>query len=201
MIEAFPLAWPGGYPRTLRRSRAQFKTTFTQSRDGVLKELRLLGATHAVISSNIPLRRDGLPYAGMAEPQDPGIAVYFFWKGKQMVLACDRWDRTMDNLRAIEKAIDSMRGLERWGVSDMLNRAFSGFTALPPPETDTAMKRPWQPWWSVLRCDSSWTLDAIEDAYRRLAKEVHPDQGGSHAQMADLNRAIGEARAAKGKSA
>jgi len=151
-----------------------------------------MGAKLPVISSNLPLRRDGLPYAGQAEPRDPGVAVYFQWKGKSLVLASDRWDRVGDNFRAIEKAIEAMRGLDRWGVSEMLDRAFSGFAALPEPS------RPRSTCWEVLGVDQRDSLDVIETMYRAKTKRAHPDLGGSHDEMARLNRAIEEARAAKG---
>jgi hypothetical protein len=41
-------------------------------------------------------------------------------------------------------------------------------------------------------------LGVVEDMYRRLARERHPDNGGSHDAMAELNRAIEEARKALG---
>jgi hypothetical protein len=34
----------------------------------------------------------------------------------------------------------------------------------------------------------------VEKQYRRLARERHPDQGGSHALMAELNKARVSAR-------
>lgn len=191
MIEAFPLQWPQGYPRTRFPSRARFQASFARARDGILHEIRLLGGTLPIISTNIPLRRDGIPYSGQAEPKDSGVAVYFMWKKAQMVLACDRWDRVTDNLRAIEKAIEAMRGLDRWGVSDMLNRAFAGFTALPAPETG-------KPWWDVLGVHRTADLEWIEGVYRQAMKKAHPDAGGSSARAVELNRAIEEARREKG---
>lgn len=194
MIEAYPLSWPAGYPRSRFPQRAIFKTAFAKTRDQLTHELSLLGATQVVISSNIPLRRDGLPYAGQAQPKDPGIAVYFLWQKEQRVLACDKWDRVEDNLHAIELAVGAIRGLERWGVSDILKRAFQGFTALPGPSAKP-------PWWHVLDCERSAPLETVERVYRTYAKECHPDRNGqgewNGLTMTDLNRAIQEARQEK----
>lgn len=187
MIEAFPLAWPHGWPRTKYPSRSRFEVSFTSARDGLMEQIRLLGGRLPILSSDLELRRDGLPYANQREPADKGVAVYFEWKGQQRVFACDRWDLIKDNIRALEKTIEAIRGIERWGASDMLERAFSGFTALPAPGT----KRSWR---EVLGFPAASTPDSvgIDLAYRSKAKTAHPDAGGSHDLMAELN----EARAA-----
>lgn len=188
MAEAYPLSWPGGHPRTLRtnQKRAQFKATFGAAVQQIINELRLLGASYPVISTNQPLRRDGLPSATRTYIHDHGVAVYFLWDGKQRVLASDKWDRIEDNLRAVAKTIESMRGIERWGVSQAIERSFEGFTALPAPAGPN--------WESLLGVSREWSLDAIEDAYKRLCLQAHPDRGGSHERMSALNDAIAEAR-------
>jgi hypothetical protein len=187
MIEAYPLKWPEGYPRTKFTSKSKFHASFSSARDGIISELRLMGATLPIISSNIALRKDGLPYSGMAQPADKGIAVYFVYKKKQHVLACDRWNKVEDNLRAVELAISAMRGLERWGVSQIMERAFSGFAALPAPEEDG--------WWSVLGVPKNVSLDVAELAYKAKIRYAHPDAGGSAEVAAKINRAIAQARA------
>jgi hypothetical protein len=48
-----------------------------------------------------------------------------------MCFACDRWDSVADNVQAIRKTIEALRGIERWGTGDMVQRAFAGFVALP----------------------------------------------------------------------
>lgn len=99
--EAFPLTWPQGRARTKFRESAVFKASFAKTRDEIVNEVRLLGATGLILSTNIPLRRDGLPYAGTAQPEDPGVAVYFTYKKRQMCFACDRWRKVEDNMRAV----------------------------------------------------------------------------------------------------
>jgi DNA repair protein RadD len=48
-------------------------------------------------------------------------------------------------------------------------------------------------WWSVLGVDQSAGTAEIKGAFRRLAREHHPDAGGSTAAMANINRAYREA--------
>ena len=190
-VEAYPLQWPTGWPRTSSRRSAAFDTRFIDARDGLLNEIRLMGGRQPIISSNVPLRLDGLPRANFTRHPDPGVAVYFALKGEPRVFACDRWTHVEDNLQAVRKTIEALRGIERWGSSEMLNRVFQGFAALPDGPTE-------EPWWVVLGVTKSWGLDAIEKVYRALALERHPDRGGSDEAMARLNWAIAEARKEKG---
>lgn len=48
-----------------------------KARDQLLAELRLLGAKGLVVSTNVELRLDGLPYSESRHIADPGVAVYF----------------------------------------------------------------------------------------------------------------------------
>lgn len=188
MAERFPLHWPDGWPRAKTPQRSRFDVTFVAARDDLFGEIGRMGGRYIVLSTNVELRRDGLPYASQPEPRDSGVAVYFERKGKQMVFACDRWDRVKDNMRAISKTIEAMRGIERWGASDMLERAFSAFVALPAP----GAKRPWR---DVLGFHGVQmpTKAAIDTAWRERARKAHPDAGGSDAEMAELNAARTEA--------
>jgi hypothetical protein len=191
MAEAFPLAWPAGWPRAKRKTRAPFGVNFAKARDELLRELRLMGARYPLLSTNVSLRRDGLPYANQPEPVDPGVAVYFMWQGKQMTFACDRWDRVRDNVRAVGKTIEALRGIERWGASDMMERAFSAFEALPSPDGVVTLTC-----WQVLDLEPGASEMDIERAYREKAKSAHPDKGGSREEWDQLRAAYDQAKAA-----
>lgn len=198
-IEAFPLCWPSGRPRTdfYRRESARFDTSFARVRDNIVREIELLtntrrgtwGNAGIIISTNIPLRRDGLPLAGQRKPDDVGVAVYFTYKKQQRCFACDRWNAVEDNMQAIAKTIEALRGIARWGTGDMLDAAFTGFAALPAPGAT-------REWWEVLGVARTASLDEVRAAYRRAASAAHPDRGGSHARMADVNRAWQQAQEA-----
>lgn len=191
MTEAYPLQWPAGQPRTpsYQRQSARFDTTQNAAQEHIIAEIKRLGGRDPIISTMIQLRRDGLPYAGQREPDDRGVAVYFSYKGKQMCFACDKWDKIKDNMQAIAKTIEALRGIARWGSGDMMERAFTGFTALPNPERH---------WSEILGVPSNASLDDIEAAYRRKAREAHPDTGGSDQAMARLNGARDRARQERG---
>lgn len=192
-IEAYPLYWPDGWKRTkpLWREPSKFKSTFAVARDELIAEIeRLRGRgrrldTQAVLSTNVALRQDGLPYANQREPDDPGVAVYFQYRGKPMCFACDKYRKVWENLVAIRKTIEAIRGIERWGASDMMERAFSGFVALPGND-----------WRSVLGYDGHGGIDAAEAAYKRLRGQTHPDRpGGSSEAFQRVLRAWNEAQA------
>ena len=195
-MEAYPLQWPDGRPRTKRRQRSRFDTSMAVARDELMNELRLLGARLPVLSTNVALRRDGLPYSNRMEPDDPGAAIYFTYQDRQMCFACDRWDRVRDNVQAIRRTVAALRGISRWGTGDMVNMAFRGFEALPPPGGYSDAGEPThRPWWEVLEVAPDAPTEIAEAAYRTKARKSHPDAGGSAADMAILNDAVKEARA------
>lgn len=187
MAEAFPLQWPEGWPRTTshRRGASRFGKNlgFSQVRE-LQDELRRLGARNVVISSNVPIRLDGLPYASEAKRRydDPGVAVYFTLKGKPLSMARDSYWTPWENMRSLVLAIDAIRSIERHGGATMMERAFSGFAALPSPDVPNH-------WSDILQCRRDATREVVEANFRRLAKDRHPDRGGSADQMAQLNNA------------
>lgn len=151
-----------------------------------------------VISTNLLLRLDGLPRSSQRDPDDPGVAVY--WSDPAMpgnpprCMAIDRYDRVADNLAAVAATLDAMRAIERHGGAAVLERAFTGFTALPAPEVK-------DPWWEVLGWRTRAMLlsagvdrgllqscnpfeaerQLVVDAYRRLRSKHHPDKPGGDA--------------------
>lgn len=170
--QRYPLTWPAGWRRTPGHMRA-FSPFKAQSTDRAMRdlmdELGRLGARKVIVSSNLKLRQDGMPYSQQPRNDDEGIAVYFTRKGVEMVLACDKFVKREANMRAITLTIGAIRGIERWGSSDMMERAFTGFTALPAP---VALS-----WRDVLD-----PMDP-EGSYRRLRSQHHPDRGGNSAEF------------------
>jgi len=183
MVEAYPLYWPEGWKREKYPERSRFKTGFQDARNKLSAEIARMGGSKVVISTNVPLRNDGFPRANAPDPKDAGVAVYFKYKGKDMVFACDKYHYTRENIYAIAMTIDALRGIERWGASDMMERAFAGFQGLPAVAS--------QPWREVLYLNSidCPTRDEIETAYRMLAKKHHPDLGGDRDQFERVTQA------------
>lgn len=198
-IPAYPLQWPAGWKRTPAsgRDRAKFgkasrakagggwengrQLTIAEAVDRVRKQLSMMGIhdDDLVLSTNLVLRLDGLPRSGQAEPADPGVAVY--WTDRYdrsqppTCMAIDCYDRVADNLAAVAATLDAMRAIERHGGAAILERAFSGFTALPGPAAED--------WRDVLD-----PLDP-EYSYKVQRSRHHPDNGGDAAAFARVQRA------------
>jgi len=195
---AYPLTWPAGWPRARTRSEAKFghrggandvfkRVSMPVAIERLQEQLDLLRASEVILSTNVELRLDGLPRAQQPAPTDPGAALYFKLKGRDTALACDRWHRVEDNITALAKHLEAIRGMDRWGVGTV-EQVFTGYQALPAPEQ----------WWQVLKVPESASLEMIETAWKMMARNAHPDAGGSDAQMARINWARDEGRRARG---
>lgn len=200
-IPAYPLHWPAGWERhhaaaraTARFSKQSYRTSsytppggspsrykvkaelsIAEGVERVRSELARMGVADddLVITSNLELRLDGLPRSNQREPADPGIAVYWRDGVETRCMAVDRYDRVADNLAAVAATLDAMRAIERHGGAEILNRAFTGFTALPAPGGTSH-------WRDI--------LDPADPkgSYQRLRALHHPDRGGD----ADEFRAV-----------
>ena len=208
MREPFPLQWPDGWRRTSPEDRkhSRFLLGFSAALRSLIVEFERIGAVNAVITSDLPVRRDGLPYAdGSRRGRDPGIAVWFHLGGQERVWASDRWATPEENLRAIALSIEALRGLERWGVGDVITRAFAGFNALPPGDPPPN-PNPSAPDWRVIfgrdlaeaydsgKCDRDTLMLQIQRRYRDAMRLAHPDVGGHNDDAIVLNLALQAAK-------
>lgn len=199
VIPAYPLQWPAGWGRmeawqrkTSTFSRNKRQLTINDSVTRVREELGRMGISDddLVVSTNLELRMDGWPKSGQREPVDPGATAY--WrdsKGNTRCMAIDRYDRVADNLAAIAATLEAMRAIERHGGASILDRAFTGFTALPGAGATTH-------WRDVLDVPPGATREQIEQAYRRLRSLHHPDRGGDATRFHEIQKAFKEATAA-----
>lgn len=189
--EGFPLTWPIAQRRTRSGEHTNagwiYKQTLAAYRDILIAEFKRLGATKVVISSNVPLRRDGVMSDGAREPDDPGVAVYFERDGLPFVIGCDKYTHVRCNVAGLGKTIEAMRAIERHGSPSLLQHAMSGFKQLAAHEA-------LESWWVVLGIESTATLAEVERAHERLAQQHHPDRGADGARMAAINAARDRAR-------
>lgn len=197
-VSRWPLEWPTNWKRTppnKRERSASFTKTVkvgdlkrqksvsgNETTERLERQIEMIGGEGATLSTNVRLRMDGRPDSRLEDPPDPGAAVYFRFRGKATVLACDRYVRVADNIAALAAHIDALRRIERYGVGT-IEQALAGYKALP---ADTAAN-----WRAVFgfKVDSNPTPDQLDSAYKTAAKIHHPDLGGSDADMSHLNRA------------
>lgn len=175
--DVYPLAWPEGWPRTKQPQSSRFQTTLAQAIKNVEGEVARLGGKGLILSSNM---------AGLsrAQPKDKGVAAYFTLDGESVCIPCDAWTAVEDNVQAIAKTLEAMRGIERWGAKELLKAAFRGFKALPHDPG----ARPWRAVFDFT-AEQPVSKEAITARYRHLASRRHPDAGGSDEAMAELNAA------------
>lgn len=188
MKEAYPLCWPAGYKRSASTIASRFKSTMENAQRFLRLEIQRLGGTELIISTNIPVRNDGLLYADYMRRQldDSGVAIYFRYKKKDISMCADQYRTVWENVYALGKGVEALRGMERWGVSDFLDRVFTGFAALPPSNT-------YRPWWAVLGVSKNADAETVKEAYRTLSKIHHPDKGGNVSTFDEITKAYKEA--------
>lgn len=201
-----PLKWPEGWPRQKATKVAAFATSEMVYRDGApsyrqTKDITMAEAVKRLnyelerlnvspddrmVSTNMRVNLSGLPRGDQGEPGDPGVAVYFQQAGKPMrVLAIDIYGRVRDNIAAIAATLEAMRKIERHGGARIMERAFTGFTAIAHDSFDP---------WKELGLKPGALPSEIEAAFRAKAKTVHPDApGGSVEAFQRLERARREA--------
>ena len=190
MTQAYPLQWPQGWPRARFRKGAQFgkkdynpgtmrsvrSLSIAEGTGRVVAELRALGVHQGkwIISTNLLLRNDGLPRSEQRAPTDPGVAVYWTRDGQaQKVMAIDVYDKVQDNLAAIAATLNAMRAIERHGGAQILERAFTGFDALPAPDAR-------DPYAIMGLQPGPFDADILAGKFRELAAKHHPDKAGGN---------------------
>lgn len=199
----FPLSWPLRRPRCTDRIYGRFHGTatgyypsggkFSRNTDltiaaainRVQEELDRIGAHDVVLSSNLQTRLDGLPRSGQAQPNDPGVCLYFKLKGKPHALPCDRYTKVEQNIAAVAAHIEATRAIERYGVADMAEM-FTGFQAISHESHRS--------WRDVLGCPNCKTIDSAEHHYRRARALSHPDRGGTAEDFHEVERAWEQAQ-------
>lgn len=139
------------------------------------EEVRRLGGSDLIVSTNLPVRNDGMIYAAYLDKRidDPGVAIFFKYKKKEVTMCCDKYLRVWENIYALANGIEALRGMDRWGVSEFLDRAFTGFAALPAAG-QTTIKRPW---YDVLACSRDSQPDVVKRHFRELLKQYDPING------------------------
>lgn len=195
-VDAYPLHWPANFPRCAESERGEARfnhngrpLTIADGRKRIMAEIEAftkygrpyrIDPDQVIISSDVPLRRDGLPASGRRMPDDPGVAVYFELDGEAYCLPCDTWDRVPDNMAAIAAHLGAMRGIERWGVGDV-RAHFAGFVAIE--------HQPTEKWFDVLGCAPDAEPDEVRAAYKSARKRAHPDHGGTDEQFHKVQQA------------
>ncbi len=185
MMWKFPLDWPLGFPRSEEQKAGRFSSlkdhyntplTDRQAATRMLSELdkfnkvghpRRVPLDSVVVTSNLEARKDGTLAQQRRNPEDRGVAVYFELDGRSRVIPCDTYHQVADNLAAVAATLSALRTLERHGTG-LMERAFTGFEALPAPTPKS--------WWVVLGVKEDTPNVFVQAAYVRLRSQHHPDK-------------------------
>jgi hypothetical protein len=197
---SYPLSWPTGWQRTATNSKkhgrfgqrdyrpgSSYKSakdiTVAVAIDRLNAELNSMGVPdyNTIISTNLELKNNGFPYSGQKQPKDSGAAVYWVDCGNRRCMAIDLYFLVEHNIAALAATLSAMRAIERHGGAAILDRAFTGFTALPGPSDAFA------DCWTVLGIAKTTSRETINAAYRLLARLHHPDCGGTQEKMSQIN--------------
>ncbi len=131
-LETWPL-------RKSARTSANFKNakgriSLSQTLADLDREMNQLGARGIVIQTghgSWAIRQDGQLRADARLPAHPGVILRWKtgWAAKEQAFALesDQYDHWLDNLRAIAKSIEALRGIDRWGTS--AGRQWRGYLA------------------------------------------------------------------------
>lgn len=103
--------------------------------------------------------------------------VRFELRGVGITITCNSQLTYRQNLRCVAFAVEAMRMNEKRGIADTLAKAYLQL------EAPAVARDPYE----VLGVRPDAPMMIIEAAYRVLAKERHPDHGGSAEAMKELN--------------
>ncbi len=149
------------------------KRRFSAQQSTVLRDLR-----------NVMTKIDATSLKTSTDEFTGEVKVIFDRDGKRYTKTCNKWDISLDNLRAIQLSIEYLyRAVEVYGVetdeefNDLFNSMFIGLEATPSDDVlmiGTGEKD----WREILGVKKDCSKKDIINAYKSLAKVHHPDVGG-----------------------
>jgi hypothetical protein len=190
-----------------RAINSRFDSALWSTEDTLERELRELGVRgEYVLMMDVEesdLRLDGAIRAN-AKPHSQQVAVAFETKRGPLLFACGRFTTWQDNLRAIALGLEALRKVDRYGITQS-DEQYTGFRALPaatPMPSSMTVEDATEFLLEHAGDDEHTPRNVLDDPaladtlYRRAAKKLHPDAGGSEELFSELGNAIALVRAA-----
>lgn len=172
--------WPARKPVTIDRKYGTFRTGGWPIKlaEGAQREKAVIAfstrkewrTTELWIYAEGQLGAKGRFLANQRTGLDPRVVVSFDIDGVGYLIAVDRLNDAAQNLAAIAAYIEGLRAQERYGIFTA-EELLQNFAALPPPASPF---------------DGLKSEDEIVTLYRKLAKDAHPDHGGTHETFTQL---------------
>ena len=173
-------------------------STWSRAIDLLEREVKHLAKAGSLVVIQIDLkeseiRRDGKPRAD-ARPKSPGVIVSIESEYGPLQYPCDTFSSWIDNLYAIGMALESLRRVDRYGVTKR-GEQYTGWRALPPQGGSTSTMTAEAAALFIAQWSGQNTLEVLRDpefaraGYKLAAKKLHPDAGGSTAAFQQLQTA------------
>jgi len=207
--------WPGEMTPEGKRQQSRFSANYSDTLNDLDRELAHLRAKLVVIEVALKpgqIRLDGWPKSGATAPTHPGVIVSFESKHGPLRYATDAFKGSgyggylvgwQANIRAIALSLEALRRLDRYGVSGR-GEQYTGWSALPPGSIAAGAPVMTVQEAAAFLIDAAGLTpghdisgpDAVIDsainraeAYRRAAKHLHPDAGGTTTDFQKLEDA------------
>lgn len=164
-----------------------------------------VSAKDAILTAFIPknqIRADGWPLAS-AKAAEPGLILSFTSNGHLREFAADHYDDWKDNLSAVAKILEALRGINRWGGASA-GKQYAGFSPVVYNSSQAASTQaapgpfasPEAAAVFIARHADGWSAGQISDnslalksAYNAASIKLHPDTGGTHEGFIQLQQA------------
>jgi hypothetical protein len=177
------------------------RKTWLQLEQDVGETFRKWGLNIWVLRTGIDRAHAGKRYQTQAERT---VAIDFWFGSRRVLLKVSRRERAVDNLALLARALEQMRLTEVRGLTEI---ALKLYVQMYPdqrssPSARNIPRRPATPLrnpYATLCITGDAPLEVAEAAYRALAKQAHPDLGGTGDQMKVLNAAIEQIRLEKAR--
>jgi hypothetical protein len=197
-------SWPGkATPRHMRQA-SRFQSPYARTLDLLEFELKQLHAKEILVQaffSRDQLRNDEWPKTA-AVPKDVGVIVSFQSPKGPLSFPCDTFNAFDCNLRAIALALQALRAVDRYGVTQN-NEQYKGWAQIAAPADQPFGSKEEAATFIITQAYPSATdrsgfgtnmliVDQTlrESFYRLAARRLHPDaNGGSHELFVRLQAA------------
>ncbi len=171
--------WPGTATPGYKRERSRFSAKYRDTLALLDRELRHLKAKSVVIQLDCDereIRKDGLPRSD-ARTRGPGVVLSFESPKGALSFPCDRFTAWEDNLRAIALALDALRTVDRYHVTQH-NEQYRGWSALsdhtaPPAFTNRQAAITWLVETGAIDGGRNYPAEEVR---RRAIAKYHPDR-------------------------
>jgi hypothetical protein len=181
--------WPQGRGVTTDRKSGPFQVSMASACERIYEQLEFFNKAarsnrckSLTIYANWPIGAKGF-FLNNGSSQDPRVVVVFDLDGLTYSVAADRYSHPAQNIAGIANYIEAIRAQERNGVVSVAEM-FSPFAALPT-RSDC---------WAILGVAPTISRAELDQSYRALVRENHPDVGGDPARMAEINAAYDKAQ-------